>query len=87
MAKFFWTANNTTIEGWHTTYILYNDGSIYRYATLEYAPHKGPKGTWRLKLRHWEGYQDIEEAQVCAPPKEYVESLVLLSYDIGVNDG
>lgn len=80
MPHFEWRGRTQdTLDMWPTVYSLYVPPSIVSYATLVYLPQKG---TWALRLRDWEQFQDVEEAQVCAPPKEYVESLVLLSYDI-----
>jgi hypothetical protein len=88
MAKFEWRiGSGQTLDGWPMVHVLYAEQEILRYASLIYEPHRGPKGTWVLRLRDWEKHQDIEEAQICAPPKEFVESLVLLSYDIGGKDG
>lgn len=80
-AKFKW--RDELIFG--TLWALYNDNEDYRYASLRYT-HIRPE-TWRLRLRGWEEFQDIDFTDQDNPPKEFVESLVLLAFDIGGKDG
>ena len=63
-------------------FALYQVGKIPRYATLNFLDYVGPKGAWAIKLREWPNFQITEFTNLCDPPKEFVESLVLLAYDI-----
>ena len=81
MAKFKW--RDELIFG--NLWVLYAEDEGYRYASLRYT-HRLP-GTWRLRLRGWTEFQDIDFTDQNNPPKEYVENLVLLAYDIGADDG
>jgi hypothetical protein len=61
---------------------LYQQHKIVRYASLRFFPYWGPDGAWAIKLRGWPEFQITEFTNLCDPPKEYVESLVFLAYDI-----
>jgi hypothetical protein len=43
---------------------------------------------WVVMLRDWGEFQELPGyTEIVAPPKEFVESLVLLAYDIGDING
>jgi hypothetical protein len=79
MAKFKW--GDELIFG--NLWVLYVEDEDYRYASLRYSH---PPRAWRLRLRGWEEFQDIDFTDQNDPPKEFVESLVLLAFNIGDKD-
>jgi len=81
-SKLYWQAETRTLEGWPYVLALYQQHKIVRYASLKFVPYWGLKGAWAIKLRDWPNFQITEFTNLCDPPKEYVESLVLLAYDI-----
>ena len=81
-SKLYWLAEARTLDGWHFVFTLYRVHEILRYASLKFVPYGGLKGAWAIKLRDWPDFQITEFTNLCDPPKEYVESLVLLAYDI-----
>ena len=81
-SKLHWLAETRTLDGWPFVFALYQVAKIPRYASLKFEPYEGPKGAWAIKLREWPNFQITEFTNLCDPPKEYVESLVLLAYDI-----
>ena len=80
--KLHWLAATRTLEGFPFVFALYQAKKIPKYVSLKFVPYEGPKGAWAIKLRDWPEFQITEFTNLCDPPKDYVESLVLLAYDI-----
>ena len=90
MAKFKWRGVGMGLDGGQREYVLSaRDKEIFSakwYATIRYFDQSKE---WRLMMRDWDTEQawvPLASFDIHKPPKEYVESLVLLAHDIGVND-
>lgn len=82
-SKFKWRAVLPWKE--HVLSVATVDSSKW-YATIKHM--YDPKGNrWFLTMRGGGFWIPLDCADEKNPPKEYVESLVLLAHDIGVNDG
>lgn len=89
MAKFKWRKNGKGLGQTSTEYVLsvQTKTSSRWYATIRYLDDKKQ---WHLIMCNWETWHQwapIAFTDIRKPPKEYVENLVLLAHDTGVNDG
>ena len=89
MAKFKWRGVGMGLDGRHREYVLSTNSkdTAKWYATIRY---RNEDQQWRLIMRDWEtsqAWMPLAFTDICKPPKEYVESLVLLAFDIGGNNG
>lgn len=65
-------------------YVLYKGNETLRYATIYFMvdPGKRSKGVWFIKIRGWSEYQPTAYTYMYYAPKQYVEDLVRLAFDI-----
>lgn len=85
MAKFKWSGVGMGLDGWQREYVLSatTKNSSKWYATIRYSDSDMQ---WCVVMRDWDTWAPLAFTDIRKPPKEYVESLVLLAFDIGDKD-
>lgn len=90
MAKLEWRASEDTTDLWPSAFTLHVKGihGSKWYATMRYEGWIPPTGAWTVLLRDWVKFEHLlDYPALVTPPREYVESLVRLAYDIGDING
>lgn len=94
MAKFKWRGVGMGLDGGQREYVLSarDEGNFTGkwYATIRYRDGDDGGQQWHLMMRDWEtgqAWAPIPFTDIRKPPKEFVESLVLLAHNIGDTDG
>ena len=85
MAKFKWRGVGMGLDGGQREYVLSvtTKNSSKWYASIMY---NDSDMQWRLVMRDWDKWTHLVFTDLRKPPKEYVESLVLLAFNIGDKD-
>jgi len=82
MAKFKWRGVGMGLDGGQKEHTLFARDKVSSrwYATIRYYDQSKQ---WSVVMRDWYTWAPIPFTDIRKPPKEYVESLVLLAFDIG----
>lgn len=85
MAKFKWSGVGLGLDGKQRGYVFSasTKNNSKWYATIRYFDRDNQ---WHLVMRGWDTWSPLAFTDLRKPPKEYVESLVLLAFDIGDKD-
>lgn len=86
MAKFKWRGVGMGLDGGQREYVLSvaTKNSSKWYASIRYSDSDMQ---WHLVMRGWDTWSPLAAfTDLRNPPKEYVESLVLLAFNIGDKD-
>jgi hypothetical protein len=81
MAKFRWRHDNVWMGSEHVLSVATKNSSKW-YATLKYMSDR-----WHVTTRDWDFWLPLDYTDEENPPKEHVESLMLLAHDIGDING
>lgn len=85
MAKFKWSGVGLGLDGGQREYVFSasTKNSSKWYATIRYFDRDNQ---WHVVMRDWDTWSPLAFTDLRDPPKEYVESLVLLAFNIGDKD-
>lgn len=81
MPEFKWRGVGMGLDGGQREYVLSTRTKTTGkwYATIRYYDQSNQ---WHVVMRDWDTWAPIPFIDLRNPPKEYVESLVLLAFDI-----